>query len=134
MLQLPLLIHYPLRKSGQCVSNRCDDGPELASLSLSSSLFEGTDRLTFQTSFKFSAPMDPTSALSSTGATLASPETEATQEHPRRVISPLNFEKALKEIAPPLLESLGMLSGELRKWNDEFGDTGGKGALTQGIH
>jgi len=122
MLRLPLLICYPSRKSGQRVSNRCDDGPELASSSSSSSPFEGTDWSTFQTSFEFSAPTDPTSALSSTGATLASPETEATQEHPRRVISPLNFEKALKEIAPPLLELLGRLSGELRKWNDEFGE------------
>ena len=58
---------------------------------------------------------------SSTGASSASPETEATPEHPPRVISLSNFEKALKEITPSSSESLGTLS-ELRKWNDEFGE------------
>jgi len=61
------------------------------------------------------------SASSSVGANSASPEAEAIQEHPRRVISLLNFEKALKEITPSSSESLGTLS-ELRKWNDEFGE------------
>ena len=48
-------------------------------------------------------------------------EAETTPEHPRRVISFSNFEKALKEITPSSSESLGTLS-ELRKWNDEFGE------------
>ena len=48
-------------------------------------------------------------------------EVETTPEHPRRVISFSNFEKALKEITPSSSESLGTLS-ELRKWNDEFGE------------
>ncbi|KAF9647587.1 AAA-domain-containing protein [Thelephora ganbajun] len=61
------------------------------------------------------------SASSSSNTTSASPETEAILEHPRRVISLSNFEKALKEITPSSSESLGTLS-ELRKWNDEFGE------------
>lgn len=51
----------------------------------------------------------------------ASSEPEVTPEHPPRVISFTNFEKALKEITPSSSESLGTLS-ELRKWNDEFGE------------
>ena len=47
--------------------------------------------------------------------------TEALPEHPLRVLSLSNFEKALKEITPSSSESLGTLS-ELRKWNDEFGE------------
>ena len=57
----------------------------------------------------------------STDATSASPEAETALEHPLRVISLSNFEKALKEITPSSSESLGTLS-ELRKWNDEFGE------------
>jgi hypothetical protein len=58
---------------------------------------------------------------SSTDTNSASPEPEPTPEHPLRVISLSNFEKALKEITPSSSESLGTLS-ELRKWNDEFGE------------
>ena len=56
------------------------------------------------------------SASRSTDAT-----SEALSEHPRRVISLSNFEKALKEITPSSSESLGTLT-KLRKWNDEFGE------------
>jgi hypothetical protein len=38
-----------------------------------------------------------------------------------RVLSSANFTKALQDITPSSSESLGTL-GELRKWNDEFGD------------
>lgn len=61
------------------------------------------------------------SVSSPADTTPVSPETEAALEHPRRVISTSNFEKALKEITPSSSESLGTLS-ELRKWNDEFGE------------
>ena len=62
----------------------------------------------------------PAESPSLTDAGSASSDTAA-PEHPHRVISFLNFEKALKEITPSSSESLGTLS-ELRKWNDEFGE------------
>ena len=74
-------------------------------------LFTGTD-LASESAIGSPPPSAPPSP---------SPETEATLEHPHRVISPSNLEKALKEITPSSSESLGTLS-ELRKWNDEFGE------------
>jgi hypothetical protein len=40
---------------------------------------------------------------------------------PVRVLTFANFTKAMKEITPSSSEALGSL-GELRKWNDEFGE------------
>ena len=56
------------------------------------------------------------SATESPSLSASSPDdtTEALPEHPLRVISLSNFEKALKEITPSSSESLGTLS-ELRK-------------------
>jgi len=62
--------------------------------------------------------MDPPSSSESSSM---DDTAEAFPEHPLRVISLSNFEKALKEITPSSSESLGTLS-ELRKWNDEFGE------------
>jgi hypothetical protein len=65
---------------------------------------------------------EPPSTSTDDNDNSASSEPEqVTPEHPPRVISFSNFEKALKEITPSSSESLGTLS-ELRKWNDEFGE------------
>lgn len=65
---------------------------------------------------------DPATESTSSSASRSTDATTATlPEHPRRVISLLNFEKALKEVTPSSSGSLGTLS-KLRKWNNEFGE------------
>ena len=67
------------------------------------------------------APEPPSESPEPSASSSPDDTAGALSDHPRRVISLSNFEKALKEITPSSSESLGTLS-ELRKWNDEFGE------------